>query len=136
MPQASAVRLAHALPLAFGLAFAWPEAADAGLYVPGPLPELESAIAPAVAEAPRARPVVGTAPTFGVDGDGRNVSMSVPATVMLYGLARAEQVPARTVIQSAGVGTAELGLTLDRPVPDLAKAGAYVGVVTMSLDYN
>lgn len=136
MPQASTVRLTHALPLAFGLAFAWPEAADAGMYVPSPLPSFETAATPVGPEAPRARPIVGTAPAFGVDAEGRNISMSVPATVMLYGLARAEDVPARTVIEAAGIGTARLGLTLERPSVDLATAGTYVGVVTMSLDYN
>ncbi len=140
MPQASAVqkvRLGHALPLAFGLAFVWPEAADAGMYVPAPMPQIEtSATAPAAPETPRLLPVVGAAPSFSVDKEGRNVSMSVPAKVMLYGLARGEDVAARTVIRSAGIGTAELSLTLEKPIADTRKAGAYVGVVTMSFDYN
>jgi hypothetical protein len=57
MSAASTLRLAHALPLAFGLAFVWPEAADAGFDVAYPV----SAVAKDVsAPAPRR---TGLAPT-------------------------------------------------------------------------
>lgn len=125
------LRLAHALPLALGLAFIWPEAADAGLYVPQPMPDVHLETPPAAP--PRLLPTEGRAPNFGVDGEGRNVSMSVPSQIRLYGVARAEEVAARTVLETTGAGTARLGFALD----DVAKArGAYVGVVEMIVDYN
>lgn len=129
MSHASTLRLAHALPLAFGLAFIWPEAADAGLYVPHP-----TAAAAAEPAAPLlSRPADVRMPAYVVDGEGRSVSMSVPTRVRLYGLARADEVAAYTVLEPTGAGTARLGLALDGEV---AGAGAYVGVVRMSLDYN
>lgn len=131
MSHASTLRLAHALPLAFGLAFIWPEAADAGFYVPHP-----TATSPAkpIAAAPlRPRPADVRAPAYVLDDEGRSVSMSVPTRVRLYGLARADEVAAHTVLEPTGAGTARLGLALDG---DVAGAGAYVGVVRMSLDYN
>lgn len=131
MSHASALRLAHALPLAFGLAFIWPEAADAGLYNPQPLPDVHIETPPAAP--PRLLPTAGRAPNFGVDGEGRNVSMAVPAQIRLYGVARAEDVAARTVIETTGAGTARLGFALDGVTE---ARGTYVGVVAMIVDYN
>jgi len=125
------LRLAHALPLALGLAFIWPEAADAGLYVPQPMPDVHIETPPAAP--PRLLPAEGRAPTFGVDEEGRNVSMSVPKQIRLYGVARADEVAARTVLEPTGAGTARLGFALDGSA---AASGAYVGVVEMSVDYN
>lgn len=137
MPHASTVRLSHTLPLAFGLAFAWPEAADAGLYVPEPLPQFETSAAAQPAPAkPRLLPVAGVAPALGIDAEGRSLSVSVPTKVLLYGLARAEQVAARPVLQATADGAPQLGLALERPVADHGSAGAYVGVLRMTLDYN
>lgn len=132
MSHAAALRLTYALPLAFSLALVWPEAADAGRYVP--LPIRDAPIAAAPAAAPRPLPASGRMPTLGVDAEGRNISMSVPSHVRLYGVARAEQVMLRTVIESTGAGTARLGLARDGAIA--TPGGAYVGVVEMTVDYN
>ncbi|MDO9489279.1 MAG: hypothetical protein Q7J32_12970 [Sphingomonadaceae bacterium] len=134
MSHASTLRLAHALPLAFGLAFVWPEAADAGFYVPHPT--TAAPVDTIVAAPHRPLPTEGRAPAFAVDGEGRSFSISVPSHVRLYALARAEHVAAHTVLEPTGAGTARLSLALDRAVADVNTAGAYVGIVEMSLDYN
>ncbi|MFC3712027.1 hypothetical protein ACFOMD_05565 [Sphingoaurantiacus capsulatus] len=131
MSHASAVRLTHALPLAFALAFAWPEAVDAGMYVPSPMGPTHS-LTTAAPEMPK---LVGL-PTAGVDREGRSLSLSVPTHLSLYGLARADELAVRTVVHSTGSGGARLGLALDQPVANAASAGDYVGVLRVSLDYN
>lgn len=83
---------------------------------------------------PPALPRVGS--TAAVDGEGRNLSVSLPSKVTLYGLARAETVDARMVLTPAGAGTAKLALALDRPVPNARTAGDYVGILRVTLDYN
>ncbi len=132
MPHASAVRLTHALPLAFALAFAWPEAVDAEMYVPSPMGPVHTRAAAAAPELPK---MVGV-PTAGVDREGRSLSLSVPTRLSLYGLARADELAVRTVVHSSDGGGARLGLALDQPVADAARAGDYVGVLRVSLDYN
>lgn len=138
MPQASTARLARTLPLAFALAFAWPEAADAGMFVPGPVPPTLERSAPASVAPPessRLLAIDAKAPGFIVDAEGRSLSLTVPTTVLLYSLVRAEEVAARTVLRPAG-SIPKLGLTLERPVAHPEGAGAHVGVVNVNLDYN
>ena len=81
-------------------------------------------------------PIAAAAPTAAVDGEGRNLSVAVPTEVKLYGVARADEIAARPVLAPAGAGVAKLALTLDQPMRKGAMAGAYVGVLTMTLDYN
>lgn len=87
---------------------------------------------------PRLTAVTSSAfgPTVAVDGEGRNLSVSLPTRVQLYGLTRAEAVSARTVLTPDATGTARLALTLDRPIADSARAGAFVGVLPVTLAYN
>lgn len=131
MSHASAVRLTYALPLAFALAFAWPEAVDAGMYVPEPL----TAVHTRATAAPAALRLVGV-PTAGVDAEGRSLSLSVPTRLSLYGLARADELSVRTVVHATDGADARLGIALDQPVADASTAGDYVGVLRVSFDYN
>lgn len=94
-----------------------------------------SILAPAAAPALVA-PISADRATAAVDGEGRSLSVSVPKTVTLYGLARGDAVAARAVITPKASGPAQLGLALDAPVRNAATAGAYVGVLPLSLDYN
>lgn len=126
----------------FALLIAAAGGSHAASYVPDPLgtiPARSSGSASIVArEAPPRlqAPVAGTAPTTAVDGEGRNLSVSLPSTVLLYGVAHADEIAARTVVAPAGAGAARLTIALDRPVENAASAGAYVGVLKLTLDYN
>ncbi len=75
-------------------------------------------------------------PAAAIDGEGRNLSVTFPTSVTLYGVARADKIPARTVLTPEGSGGARLGLKLDDAVASPGGAGGYIGVVPISLDYN
>lgn len=75
-------------------------------------------------------------PTSAVDGEGRSLSVSLPFKVKLYGLLKADEIAAHAVLRPASAGAAELGLILDNPVQDPHTAGSYVGVLSMTLNYN
>jgi hypothetical protein len=81
-------------------------------------------------------PIGAKAPTAAVDGEGRNLSLTVPSKVKLYGVARADEVAARPVLAPAGAGAARLALRLDQPASSGGMMGDYVGVLTLTLDYN
>lgn len=74
--------------------------------------------------------------TAALDGEGRALSVSLPTKMLLRGAAPADAIAARAALAPAGVGTARLMLTTDRPLRQIAAAGAYVGELRMSLDYN
>ena len=75
--------------------------------------------------------------TAALDGDGRALSVSLPAKMLLHGAAPAAVIAARAALAPAGPGTARLMLSPDRPLRQVAAAGgAYVGELRMSLDYN
>lgn len=132
-------RTARALIAVAGLTIA-ASAAQAAPMIPEPFSgALTSGSASILAyEAPPAlrMPVAAQAPTAAVDGESRNLSLTVPSKVKLYGVARADEVAARPVLAPAGAGAAKLALTLDGPAAGAAMVGDYVGVLTLTLDYN
>ena len=81
------------------------------------------------------RAAAGTS-TAALDGEGRTLSVSLPGKMTLHGAADANVLAARAALAPAGVGIARLVLTPDRPMRQVAAAGAYVGELRMSLDYN
>lgn len=86
---------------------------------------------------PQLLPAAAGTSAAALDGEGRTLSVSLPAKMMLHGAAHANEIAARTALAPAGVGAARLMLTPDRPLRQAAAAGgAYVGELRMSLDYN
>jgi hypothetical protein len=82
------------------------------------------------------RAAAGTS-TAALDGEGRALSVSLPARMSLRSEASTDEIAARAALAPAGPGTGRLLLTPDRPLRQLAAAGgAYVGELRMSLDYN
>ena len=84
---------------------------------------------------PRLIPAVAGS-TAALDGNGRALSVSLPATMLLQGAAPTAGIAARAALSPAGPGAARLLLTPDRPLRKVAAGGAYVGELRMSLDYN
>lgn len=74
--------------------------------------------------------------TAALDGEGRALSVSLPAKMLLQGAIPAAGIAAHAALAPAGPGTARLMLTPDRPLRQVAAGGAYVGELRMSLDYN
>ena len=75
--------------------------------------------------------------TAALDGEGRALSVSAPAKITLRGSTAGDAFAARPTLAPASAGIARLMLTPDRPLRVAAAAGgAYVGELSMSLDYN
>jgi hypothetical protein len=75
--------------------------------------------------------------TAALDGQGRALSVSVPTKILLRGSTPGDAFAARPMLAPAGAGIARLMLTPDRPLRRVAAGGgAYVGELSMSLDYN